>query len=198
MRVWYAAYGSNMSWERLRCYLEGGRPEGGTRVYEGARDRSPPSSSAGRQIPGELVFGGTSRTWGGGVAFLVEGMSTTALARLVDISLEQFCDVIAQENWVDVGSVVLPEVPDRGAIEVSSDLTYGVVLGLGTHAGRPIVTFTKREGEPAAPAPAYLRYVATGLWEAFGLDGEAIARYLSDKRGVRGSFSHEELVRLAR
>ena len=43
--VWYVAYGSNLSRERFRAYLEGGRPVGSRRHYAGGRDTSPPRES---------------------------------------------------------------------------------------------------------------------------------------------------------
>src|SRR5699024_2242991 len=68
-RIWYVSYGSNMSSERLRCYIEGGRPPGGNVDHVGARDRTPPIDTAGVILPGRLYFAGESRTWGGGMAF---------------------------------------------------------------------------------------------------------------------------------
>ena len=41
--VWYVSYGSNMCRDRLRCYIEGGRPRGGALEYVGARDDTLPA-----------------------------------------------------------------------------------------------------------------------------------------------------------
>lgn len=67
--MWYVAYGSNLSSERFACYVVGGRPAGARRTYEGCRDPSPPRRTSAIWLPGRLVFGGTSRAWGGGMAF---------------------------------------------------------------------------------------------------------------------------------
>jgi hypothetical protein len=67
--VWYVSYGSNMAVERLTCYLEGGRPPGGTRANPGARDPRPPRRMIPVDLPGSVYFAGDSRQWGGGVAF---------------------------------------------------------------------------------------------------------------------------------
>src|SRR5215210_6185847 len=68
--VWYVAYGSNLSRERFRAYLEGGRPAGSQRHYSGGRDTTPPHQSRVLRLGGRLVFAGISTVWGGGLAFL--------------------------------------------------------------------------------------------------------------------------------
>lgn len=57
--VWYVSYGSNMASDRLACYLEGGRPPGGTRVNPGARDRRLPARSIPVDLPGTVYFAGS-------------------------------------------------------------------------------------------------------------------------------------------
>jgi len=39
-RIWYAAYGSNLSGERFSYYLRRRRPDGSERDYSGCRDTS--------------------------------------------------------------------------------------------------------------------------------------------------------------
>ena len=58
-RVWYVAYGSNLGTARFRCYLAGGRPEGGSRTYDGCRDPSEPADAFSLELPGTLVFAGS-------------------------------------------------------------------------------------------------------------------------------------------
>ena len=68
--VWYVAYGSNLSQDRFACYVAG-RPAGGRPAQlPGCRDRTPPREIVGLPAPGPLRFGGLSRVWGGGLAFL--------------------------------------------------------------------------------------------------------------------------------
>ena len=68
--VWYVSYGSNMSADRLACYIEGGVRPGGSRDEPGR-----PRPDACRRgdipvdLPGTLYFAGESPQWGGGVAF---------------------------------------------------------------------------------------------------------------------------------
>lgn len=196
-RIWYAAYGSNLSRVRFDHYLRGGTPEGAGRTYPGCRDHSDPVDVKASEIDRELLFGGTSRTWGGGVAFVDPERSTqTSRARLYLITLEQFSDVVAQENWLDPGSV---SIEDRGSPElnVGDDLSYGLVLGLGELDGSPVLTVTRPRGTlPARPSAAYLRHVHLGLVEAYGLTVSEVVSYLMSKRGVVGEFTEDELVSL--
>lgn len=196
MDVWYAAYGSNMSRERFDCYIRGGRPPGGARTYSGCRDPSPPRDERTTEIAGELVFGGTSRTWGGGVAFLdADSSESPTKACLYRIALDQFEDVVAQENWLDPGAIRL-EIPLSPRVVLEDELSYGLVLVLGELEGIPLVTLTKsRRAAPAPPSPPYVRHVAKGLAEAFSMTTDGIVGYLLEKPGIREGLSRDELAR---
>ncbi len=73
MRVWYVTYGSNLSEARFRCYLGGGRPVGGTRLYTGCRDPRSPRRRVSLEVPGGLYFAGESSVWSGGRAYFDPG-----------------------------------------------------------------------------------------------------------------------------
>ena len=190
--VWYAAYGSNLSRARFDHYLRGGTPAGAGHAYPGCRDPSHPLEDRPWEISSELVFGGTSRTWGGGVAFVDRGAST-AKARLYLITLEQFEDVVAQENWLQPGSVSV-----RGDLSVEIDVgaehTYRLLLPLGEVAGRPVLTLTQRRGtSPAKPSARYLRHIADGLSESHSMTLDEVASYLSSKRGIEKLWTEDQL-----
>jgi hypothetical protein len=68
-RIWYVAYGSNLSRERFRTYLQGGQPDGSERSYPGCRDTSDELDSFGLLIAGGVYFAGRSSGWGAGMAF---------------------------------------------------------------------------------------------------------------------------------
>lgn len=192
-RIWYAAYGSNLSLERFGCYLRGGRPSGGSRHYDGCRDNAEPLRIERTQIAAELAFGGESKTWGGGVAF-VDRAGDATLARLYLITLEQFADVVAQENWLDPGTL---EIALDDEVNLGEGLHYGLVLGLGEFDGDPVLTVTRQRGTAIArPSAAYLRHVARGLAESHRLSPAEIAAYLASKRGVSGEIGEEELIAL--
>jgi hypothetical protein len=55
-RIWYVAYGSNLSRERFCHYLRGGRPNGVERDYPGCRDTSDELDSFGLLITGSVYL----------------------------------------------------------------------------------------------------------------------------------------------
>ena len=59
-RIWYVAYGSNLSRERFCHYLRGGRPDGVERDYPGCRDTSDELDNFGLLITGGIYFAGRS------------------------------------------------------------------------------------------------------------------------------------------
>ena len=97
--VWYVAYGSNMAGARLACYLEGGRPPGGSRVNPGARDRTLPTRSEPVDLPGTTYFAGQSPQWGGGVAFYDPDEPGRTAARAFLVTAGQLADIAAQEMY---------------------------------------------------------------------------------------------------
>lgn len=170
--AWYAAYGSNLSRARFDIYLRGGTPDGATHHYPGCRDLSAPLEDRPGEIEMQLAFGGTSKTWGGGVAFVRP--SGVAKARLYLVTREQFADVIAQENWLEPGSVDIDD--DTTTIGESM---YGSVPALGFLDGHPIRTITQdADTHLAPPSPAYVAYIAEGLRESHGMTPDEIDRYL--------------------
>ena len=127
--VWYVAYGSNLSQDRFACYLQGGRPAGARRTYPGCRDRTPPREVVGLRLPGRIGFGGLSRVWGGGLAFLdPEAADGEVVARGYLIGSDQLDEVHSLERRYDSRSQV------------------------GDRDGLPMVALTSSEHhEPAAP-----------------------------------------------
>jgi hypothetical protein len=166
--VWYAAYGSNMCAARFACYVAGGRPVGGTRVYPGCRDRRMPERSVGVLLPGQLYFAGESRVWGGGMAFYDPLAPGELPARAYLVRVSQFADIVAQE---------MHRVPGEGAAAPGADLdlrmvlaTGRAVIGLGRYETlvcsgtldrRPVLTFTA-PGPVPEPAPGPVAEPAPG------------------------------------
>lgn len=179
-RVWYAAFGSNLSNDRFAVYLNGGVAPGSFGASPGARDSSPPAGVQTRFSKHQLMFGGEAQRWsGGGVAFLncEPGDHHTAL-RLHDITSEQFDDVVQQENGMDMPVPVDFEHAGRtGFIDVF-DSQYGRVLHLGQHEdGKHIFTITSADPpQENAPHPTYIRTIANGLLDGFGFDDLASVR----------------------
>lgn len=99
--VWYAAYGSNLSYARFTTYLAGGTPEGRTRPQAGASDPTPPAADRPYLLRRPLVFARDAPSWGGGgVAFVGADEDPDALtyARIYLITAGQLREVHAQEN----------------------------------------------------------------------------------------------------
>ena len=159
--VWYVAYGSNLSQDRFACYLQGGRPAGARRSYPGCRDRTPPREVVGLRLPGRIGFGGISRVWGGGLAFLdPESADGEVVARGYLIGSDQLDEVHSLERRYDSRSKV------------------------GARDGLPMVALTSSEHhEPAAPSAAYLRTILSGLTDGL-LEVDAAITYLLSAPGV--------------
>lgn len=191
-RVWYVAYGSNLALGRFRCYLAGGRPAGGSRVYPGCRDRSDPTRMEAVELSGGLVFAGASRVWGGGSAFFDPTAPGRVAGRAYLLTPDQLGDVAAQEMRRDPGGPYAREVaallPDVDAIHTMGPGRYETVVRLGERDGVPMFTVTHStvaELDPVAPTAPYLRWIATGLVEAHGWSMERVVAYLQGAPGVR-------------
>jgi hypothetical protein len=181
-RIWYVAYGSNLSRERFCHYLRGGRPDGVERDYPGCRDSSDELDSFGLLISGGLYFAGRSSGWGAGMAFYDPEVAGEVAARAYLITAEQFVDVLAQETRRSPGMTLDLGPVFRGERYSNGVGGYPILVRVGERHGLPLVTFTReRRAAPAfaAPSEPYLAAMATGLREAHGWSEEQIDRYLS-------------------
>jgi hypothetical protein len=202
-RIWYVAYGSNLALTRFRCYLSGGRPAGGSRVYAGCRDPRDPVRIEGVEVPGRLVFAGTSRVWDGGMAFYDRTATGTVACRAYLVTAEQFADVAAQELRRPPGGEFAHDLwgllPDIASVVTTGRGLYETVVRLGERDRVPMFTITHHDVgslPPTAPSAAYLRWISAGLREAHGYDAARTARYLAAAPGVRGAWSEDDLVAL--
>jgi len=186
-RIWYVAYGSNLSRDRFSYYLRGGRPDGSERDFPGCRDSSDPSDSFGLLISGGVYFAGRSSGWRAGMAFYDPCAQGQAAARAYLITTEQFVDVLAQETRRSPGMSLDLAPSFRGDRYSRGVGGYSILVRVGERRGVPLVTFTHdRDTAPtlAAPSAAYLAAMATGLREAHGWSEVQINRYLSALPGV--------------
>lgn len=194
--VWYLAYASNLSRRRFRAYLEGGRPEGSRREYQGCRDATPPRDSRAMWRPGALWFAGTSRVWRGGLAFYDPSEEGVVVARAYLVSFGQFSDVVAQEARLEGGADL---VRDDGGRLVALSSVYDNILELEPYDGVPVMTMTARTGSsgpPVAPSAAYLTTILAGLADGFDLDPDAQVDYLLRARGVAPTWDRAGLLAL--
>jgi hypothetical protein len=185
--VWYVSYGSNMSAARFACYLEGGRPPGGSRVNPGARDRTPPARSIPVDLPGTTYFAGESPQWGGGVAFYDHDTPGFTAARGYLVTAGQLADIAAQEMYrVPQAGDPLEQVvlgPIAGGRHTLGPGRYETLVEVGTYDDVPLLTFTSPHGAGhvphTQPEPAYLSMLATGLRESRDWDEVRVREYLS-------------------
>jgi len=189
-RLWYVAYGSNLSANRFRHYLRGGRPPGSRRTYPGCRDRRDPERTAPLVIAGRLYFTGASTTWGGGTAVLDPSAPGEVPAMAYLLRPGQLADVLAQEMRREPGTDLdLPALTRDGHHQLGPG-RYETVVRLGTLDGMPLLTLTAHRCDAAplnGPSEAYLSTMATGLREGHGWDAERIRSYLSTIAGAQPS-----------
>lgn len=140
-RIWYVAYGTNLSRARFQCYLDGGTPAGGARANPGCRNPQPPTATVGVRVPGRLWFAGRSSVWGGGMAFFDGAGSGSVLGRAYLLTSDQFVDVVAQELRRVPGRMTVTELPSTGRHAYGPG-GYETLVRLGSRSDVPMVTFT--------------------------------------------------------
>lgn len=208
--VWYASYGSNMLKERFMCYIVGGQVNGMASPCEGCRDKTPPLADQWLTVSHRMWFGRKkTATWGyGGVSFLdPEPTSHSSYVRLYKITLEQFNDVISQENRKSSNNqwghhLQLPELyklqmsavdKERTlpTLHILPDAWYGRILYLGEKDGAPILTFTCSHKDISefrvgslpvnSPSSSYHAVITKGLVEEKGMSVEEAHDYISQR-----------------
>ena len=188
--VWYACYSSNLCEERFNCYLSGGRVDGMSYSCTGARDATPAADSLIRWMPYRVFFAYAMRSaWGyGGVAMLdvTPNQTHKCFMRLYKVTLQQFNDIIAQENNlkppIPTASSLTCELLGKLRLQAPGSLrvqfesgSYPAVAYLGEQDDVPIVTFTCLTEtankflcgafSAARPANNYLTVLRKGLKE---------------------------------
>lgn len=198
--VWYAAYGSNLHEPRFRCYLTGGRAAGSARVHPPCADDRSPRATAVATLPFPLFFAGSSRTWGGGNAYIdPDGHDAATRARLYLISVEQFEAVVAAEGHRAPAPLPPPRAGTPATYRVASG-DYGVgVLACGQLEGIPVLSVTGPTPDASVTPPrrAYLRTIASGLRHTHALSPQAVADYLAPVPGIASHYPHDDLVAVA-
>ncbi|KAI5330218.1 hypothetical protein L3X38_029616 [Prunus dulcis] len=204
--VWYATFGSNLWLKRFLCYVEGGQVEGMKKPYLGSGDKTPPKEIMWKTFPHRLFFGREfTHTWGpGGVAFLnpKSNIQDKTYMCLYRITLEQFNDVLVQENVAsfatssplfDLAALNSVTSEEPHSLQVHTELKrcwYGNVVYLGKESNIPILTMTCtqsdmegfKSGELAVCAPAknYANSIVRGLVEGKQLSQEAAMSYIQE------------------
>ncbi|MDP4084086.1 MAG: hypothetical protein Q8934_05660 [Bacillota bacterium] len=199
--VWYASYGSNINSHRFLCYIQGGKPEGSSKVETGCKDPSLPLDETNYIIDHPLYFAKDAGRWDfQGVAFigLDKDETSNTLSKMYLITVEQFLDVVKQENNGIEFEIDLNEVKIHGSKIFREHAWYGNMLYLGEKNEYPIFTFTSPWGideiKWKKPSNPYLKTIITGLQETY--TNKEIYEYFKDKPGIKGEYSDEELAKL--
>ncbi|MET0977150.1 MAG: histone deacetylase [Leifsonia sp.] len=199
-RIWYVAYGTNLSLARFRCYIHGGRPVGGSRTYPGCRDRTEPEDDVGLDIPGSLYFSGRSSVWGGGMAVYDAGGTGRVAGRAYLLSVGQFADLIAQETRQPPGTDLDLAVLERTGHQSVGPGRYQTLIRVGGRHGLPMATFTSAaagDRDVTAPAAIYLRVMAAGLRESRSWSPPRIAAYLAGIAGAERAWTRAAIEAIA-
>ncbi len=185
-RIWYVAYGSNLCRDRLMAYLEGtvaplrrdaagGAERAGPRkarygAHRGCSDPTPPADDRWLDIGHRVSFRGTSRRWGGGVAFVAlapePGVATEVRAWL--LTAAQVLGVAAQEGRLAEvpGRALLDRLTHVGATAALGGGWYDTILRLPDVEGRMALTVTTSRALPATETTEpYLATIAAGRAE---------------------------------
>jgi hypothetical protein len=199
--VWYASYGSNINADRFLCYIKGGQPEGSAQVETGCKDPSLPVDDSTFIIDHPLYFAKEAGRWESqGVAFIGlnkdNGNSTYSKKYLIKV--DQFLDVVKQENNGIDFEIDLNEVKRQGSQVFQRDAWYGNILYMGEEKGFPIYTFTApwdiNDVEWKKPSHAYLKTIIKGLKKDYS--NEEIFAYFQSKPGIKDRYTDDELALL--
>jgi hypothetical protein len=198
-RLWYVAYGTNLSIGRLRCYLRGGRLPGLGRKYRGCRDQTEPAANFGLRLLGGIYFTGRSSVWDGGMAVYDAEHPGWVAARAYLLTAGQFGDVLAQEMRQPPGTEVDLTPVHRAGRHSYGPGRYQTLLRVGNRHGLPMLTFTSAQQvrRLSAPTAAYLRTMAVGLRESHGWSDNRIGAHLASIPGARGIWAAHQIAALA-
>ncbi|KAI3454721.1 hypothetical protein Pfo_011384 [Paulownia fortunei] len=203
INIWYATYGSNMSISRFRCYIEGGRTDGMRRPCVGSMDKSKPKEIIWKTFPHRLFFAREcTTTWGpGGVAFLhpKSNVQEKTYMCLYKITLEQFNDVLLQENvssydmshpLFDLTALQTIQTAKCISVEFVQRGWYHNVVYLGKEKDIPILTMTCTLSDVDSfisgkfpinpPCKEYANTLVKGLVEGKQLSEEEASAYIQE------------------
>lgn len=168
--VWYAAYGSNMLYERMLCYINGGtfrNQQGKQRV---CTDTTAPRAKMNYEIPYDMYYGNQSGSWDGmGVSFLDGTKPGKAYGVAYLITKEQYEHIFKEEN---------------GGFEPrANSIWYTNKMKLGIYNDIPVMTITNHKVVEKNPASQkYLQILMEGLRENYSnLTDEEIKVYVHSR-----------------
>ena len=194
--VWYVAYGSNLSRERFRAYLEGGRRwarDATTPVAATPRSRARAGCSAS---PAASASPAPRRCGAAGWRSSIP----TATARWWPGPT--WSASASSATWWPRSRTASPAATSSAAPTAASRALsrfYDTSSSSSPDDGVPVMTITARAASsepPVAPAAPYLTTILAGLADGCGLDAEARVDYLLRARGVAPAWDRAGLLAL--
>lgn len=208
--VYYASYGSNVNPDRLKHYIQGGRPKGSTRDYKGCTDKTLPQDDVAVKLPYPLMFALHSKAWNGGIGFIDRRGEGESLGRAYQVTASQFHQIFEQESnsfFPDNEEISIDYLVSKGQHRFTNK-AYGMAVHVGDYNGRPVVTFTnpgtiqdalsgrrriKSVVDPSKKitfrvnkaSPAYLRMIGEGLKDTYDLNLEQQITYFKAAPGCQ-------------
>ncbi|MBN2892482.1 MAG: hypothetical protein JXL97_11490 [Bacteroidales bacterium] len=195
--IWYCSYGSNLSLDRFMCYIIGGKPKNSSKEEEGCRDKTPPKDDRPHRIKHALYFARHSKKWNNGGSCILSvkhDENKTTLGRKFLITVDQFLDIVSQNNGVEQTHIDFDEVIKHGSKSINDTLS-GNILYLGDEDGYPIFTFTSHfdETEFVKPDILYLATIGAGVKETFKISTEEVADYFMELDGIKQNYTKNDL-----
>jgi len=196
--IWYASYGSNLSLDRFMTYIKGGKPKNSSKIEKGCTDKTPPIKDRPHQIKHALYFARISKKWNNGGSCILSvkyDENKTTLGRKFLITVEQFLDIVSQNNGVEQSFIDFDEVKKLGSKSINKSLS-GNILYLGDEDGYPIFTFTSHfdETEFVRPDILYLATIGAGVKNTFNYSIEQVADYFMGLDGVKHNYERADLL----
>jgi len=196
--LWYASYGSNLSRDRFMCYIDGGKPKNSSKIEKGCADKTEPKNDRPHQIKHALYFARNSKKWNNGGSCILSvkhDENKTTFGRKFLITVEQFLDIVSQNNGVENTQIDFDEVIKNGSKSINKSLS-GNILYLGEEDDYPIFTFTSHfdETEFKRPDILYLATIGAGVKETFGMTIEEVTDYFMGLDGVKQNYEKQDLL----
>ncbi len=199
--VWYATFGTGLSKDNFNCLIRGGVMEGSRVTHQGCRDNTLPDKDKFLSLPFELFFAGESKSWHGGRLILDTKRTSNAhtIARAYLITIEQFEDIVAQENLQgQPARLPLSRAIHHGYAKIEGiqgERLYDELLYCGHEDRTPMFTLTSSQPRfpGAPPSSGYTLALMKGLSQNPNMTTEAVVDYIARTPGISEKFIKEEL-----
>ena len=181
------------------CYIEGGKPKNSSKTEKGCVDKTPPKKDRPHKINHALYFARHSKKWNNGGSCILSvkfDKNKITYGRKFLITIEQFLDIVSQNNGVENIKIDFEEVINKGSKSINKSLS-GNILYLGNEDDYPIFTFTSHfdETEFVKPDILYLSTIGAGVKDTFKMTTEQVTDYFMGLDGIKENYSKDDLLK---